>query len=141
MSTATNSPSNLMSNTYADDVDEFHEDIMDQYAPPPHIGDKQLLLERLGFMHEELQEFNMAAARGDIVLAADALADLVYVALGTAYLMGIPFNAVWTAVQKANMTKQRGMTKRGNAFDAMKPIGWVGPETEIFEAITRAALA
>jgi len=68
---------------------------------------------------------------------ADALADLVYVALGTAYKMGLPFDSIWQAVQAANMRKVAGPTKRGNKVDACKPEGWVGPETAIARAIQR----
>jgi len=69
---------------------------------------------------------------------ADALADVIYVALGTAYRMGLPFDEIWGAVQAANMRKVRGLTKRGNKVDAMKPAGWVGPEAEIARAIGSA---
>jgi hypothetical protein len=65
--------------------------------------------------------------------AADALADLVYVALGTAHLMGLPFNAVWDEVQRANMMKERATgaddprSKRGHGFDVVKPEGFRPP--------------
>ena len=45
--------------------------------------------------------------------------------------MGIPLDKVWDVVHHANMTKVKGTTKRGIANDAMKPIGWVGPEVNI----------
>jgi hypothetical protein len=41
-------------------------------------------------------------------------------------------------VQKANMAKVPGVTKRGMPNDAMKPEGWVGPEAEIRKAIVNA---
>lgn len=40
-----------------------------------------------------------------LVEIADGLVDLVYVCLDTAHLYGIPFAAVWRAVQTANMAK------------------------------------
>ncbi len=86
----------------------------------------------------ELLELESAHAMGDIVGAADALADLVYVALGTAYQMGIPMNQVWAAVQRANMAKVPGVTKRNMGNDATKPDGWVGPEADIQVAIDAA---
>lgn len=70
----------------------------------------------------------------DLEKAADALADLVYVALGTAHMMGLPFEAVWAEVQRANMTKVRATgdddprSKRGSSLDVVKPEGWKAPD-------------
>jgi predicted HAD superfamily Cof-like phosphohydrolase len=87
-------------------------------------------------MHEELSEFIQA---DNLVDKADALVDLIYVALGTAYGLGLPFNPIWEAVHEANMQKVSGQTKRGNKVDAMKPPGWTGPEIRI-KAIIDAAV-
>lgn len=121
-----------------EDVVKFHEEILGQ--PPsamPSLVSHEFVVERWRFMQEELDEFYNAAFDADIVGAADGLADIIYVALGTAYLMGLPMNDIWRAVQSANMRKVRGQTKRGNAFDAAKPEGWVGPEPDIAKAIHR----
>ena len=37
----------------------------------------------------------------------DALIDLTYVAMGTAYMMGLPWQDLWDEVQRANMSKVR----------------------------------
>lgn len=122
------------------DVAEFHELILEDYAESvPSLISLDYCVERSRFLHEELQEFITCADAGDIVGVADALADLVYVALGTAYKMGLPFDDIWRAVQTANMQKVRGPTKRGNKVDAMKPAGWVSPEPAIARAIQRQA--
>jgi len=125
--------------SYFEDVSEFHVKILRQEQPPPQLVDGMNLLNRVRFLEEEIMELQTAHQMEDLVGVADALADLVYVALGTAYQMGIPFDAVWAAVHKANMTKARGITKRGMAVDAVKPIDWVGPEAEITEALYRAS--
>lgn len=118
------------------DIADFHELILGVNASPqPSLVSQEYCLERMRFMHEELTEFAEASSTGDIVGVADALADIVYVALGTAYKMGLPFDDIWRAVQYANMQKVKGMTKRGNAIDAVKPTGWVGPEAAIARAI------
>jgi len=121
------------------DVADFHRRIIAQ-APSesPSLISQKFVFERFKFMQEELDEFVTASFDGDMVGAADGLADLIYVAVGTMYLMGLPFNDIWNAVHSANMRKVRGMTKRGNAFDAAKPEGWVGPEPEIAAAIGEA---
>ena len=63
---------------------------------------------------------------------AYALADLVYVALGTAHYLGIPFNAVWIEVQRSNLAKELrrlGDTdhKRGSVEVIRKPPDWKPP--------------
>lgn len=120
------------------DVVDFHEIILDVYAPStPTLRSSEYCVERTRFLAEELTEFSDAAAKGDLVGVSDALADIVYVALGTAHMMGLPFEDIWRAVQSANMNKRRGITKRGNAIDAVKPEGWVGPEAAIARALGR----
>lgn len=120
------------------DVEEFHELILNDHAPStPTLVSEDYCMERTRFLAEELQEFAEASSDGDIVKTADALADIVYVALGTAYRMGLPWDEIWEAVQSANMRKVAGQTKRGNKIDAYKPEGWVGPEAAIARAINR----
>ena len=124
--------------SYFEDVREFHIQILGMDDTTPHELEPSLMRERFEFIAEEMEELVESYSMGDMTGMADALADLVYVALGTAHRMGIPFDEVWAAVQKANMTKVRGTTKRGHAIDAVKPVDWVGPETAITEALYRA---
>ena len=87
---------------------------------------------------EEVSEYLQAVEEGDLVKLADSIADLVYVALGTAHVSGLPFEQLFSAVHKANMQKQRGTTKRGGiGHDAVKPAGWVGPEAEIAQLLDK----
>lgn len=121
------------------DVADFHEVILkDPAEPVPSLISRVYCVERARFIHEELTEFITDAEAGNIVGVADAIADIIYVALGTAYRMGLPFDEIWAAVQSANMRKVSGPTKRGNKVDAMKPEGWVGPEEAIAQAINRS---
>ncbi len=94
----------------------------------------------------------------DLPKIADALVDLVYVALGTAHLHALPWSRLWADVQNANMAKERcginhkhlgpydlclhtGLelegpcmqpkikhSLRGNALDVIKPAGWKAPD-------------
>lgn len=132
-----------------DDVYDFHQ----KYGLLNGVKPRQLttrkLQERLEFMWEEFHEFADASGfvpaefedsgkvkwvgdfdEKDIAEQADALIDLVYVAMGTAVMMGLPWQALWDDVQRANMSKVRGTTKRGHAVDVTKPEGWVGPKTQ-----------
>ena len=62
-------------------------------APTVEIpGWVRLLREEL--LAEEVAELSEAVAQGDIVKIADALGDIVFVAVGTAVTYGIPFDAV-----------------------------------------------
>jgi predicted HAD superfamily Cof-like phosphohydrolase len=84
---------------------------------------------RVVMMREELDEFVVAALGRNLPAMADALVDLVVFAKGTASMMGLPWRALWDDVQRANLAKVRGPTKRGLPDDIAKPPGWVGPQT------------
>ena len=84
---------------------------------------------------EELDEFNLAADSDDVPGMFDALIDLVYVALGTAHILNLPWEAGWDQVQRANMAKVRAAkdgsdSKRGSGWDVVKPDGWRAPDLE-----------
>lgn len=110
---------------------------------PQHLT-KRKLTERARFLREELDEFIEAAGlyyddeqgfsvvdvAQDLAGMADALVDIVYVAKGTAVMMGLGevWPELWAEVQRANMAKERGVGKRGNLVDCVKPIGWLPPD-------------
>jgi len=102
----------------------------------PKVLDDETFLYRFQHLHEELHELVKAQRGRDLAGIADALADLVYVALGTAHFYGIPFDAVFAEVQRANITKARATSagdsrsKRGSALDVVKPAGWQPPDIE-----------
>ena len=60
---------------------------------------------RLRLQREETEELAEAIEAGDVVGVADALADLVYVAYGTAITYGIDLDAVLAEVHRSNMSK------------------------------------
>jgi predicted HAD superfamily Cof-like phosphohydrolase len=131
--------------SYFDDVGEFNKkfDLPHATDESPRLLNMDLLMFRINFMQEELREFVEATDRRDIVEAADALVDLVYVALGTAHMMHIPFDACWQEVQRSNMDKVRAngaadpLSKRKHALDVVKPEGWKPPD---LKSIIRAAV-
>lgn len=121
------------------DVETFQRDITGiEPADLPTLVNEDYVIARGNFMSEEVTEFMDAAMDGDIVGVADALTDMIYVAVGTALTMGIPLDKVWDVVHAANMKKVKGTTKRGIANDAVKPEGWVGPERAIAAILARA---
>jgi len=115
-----------------EDVVRFHQEILG--VPPREsltMHSQEWILERGRFLAEENAEFLDAGLTGDMTGAVDGLLDTIYVALGTLYMMGVPVQHCWDVVQLANMSKVKGVTKRGNAIDAVKPTGWTGPEAGI----------
>jgi len=131
------------------DIKAFHEKFGLEYNGPPRRIPEELLKFRTKFMAEELGEyafdgdqlnidFLTDAIQDDIVPpvklenALDALVDLVYVALGTAYLHGFDFNEAWRRVHHANMQKVRALrevdSKRGSIYDVIKPDSWQAPD-------------
>lgn len=116
------------------DIHQFHTHFKLPRPNAPSLLTPELKDFRIRFMQEELDEFIVAHNKQDLAGCLDALVDLVYVALGTAWLMNLPFDKAWTAVQKANMSKVRaerpGDSKRGTSFDVIKPPGWQAPDIQ-----------
>ena len=132
------------------DIEEFHYkfDLLYEGAPRSLPADLQRF--RSKFLREELEEYtsavvglefelglkkiDQATVRESLEDALDALVDLVYVALGTAHLHGFNFREAWRRVHEANMKKVRAdspeASKRGSAFDVVKPVGWLKPTHE-----------
>lgn len=118
--------------TNYEDVAAFHEKFGLTYNGGPRLLDFDVLSFRMKFLEEELGEFIESAAEQDLPGMADALIDLVYVAMGTAYMLGLPWQQLWNEVQRANMSKVRAQSKdeskRGSSLDVIKPAGWTGPD-------------
>lgn len=107
--------------------DKFFPDLI---ADRPRMLTPLRFSERLNHLLEEMNEMTESQNAGDLPGVADALVDLVYLAVGTAVEMGLPWETLWADVHRANMTKQRGVNpKRGHGADLIKPPGWVGPMT------------
>jgi len=80
---------------------------------------------------DEADEYAEAVEAEDDEETLDALVDIIYIALGTAYRRGWDFAEAWKRVHTANMEKQRGNStnsKYGSGFDIIKPQGWSGPD-------------
>jgi predicted HAD superfamily Cof-like phosphohydrolase len=111
-----------------DKVWQFRKKLNLPVANKPNLLDSSDISFYARFIMEELSELLKAHEQGDLVAAADALADLSYVAMGCAHHMGIPLPAVLDIVHSANMEKVPGSTARGIKQDAQKPAGWIPPE-------------
>ena len=115
------------------DIEDFHSKFgLHPQEDRPHLLSNELQTFRVNFLQEELTEFQDAYDKGNLEGAFDALIDLVYVALGTAYLMDLPFNAGWQKVHYCNMQKVRTKietdSKRNSSYDVIKPKDWKAPD-------------
>jgi len=121
--------------TNFEDIHEFHERFKLHGPSHPTLLTDDLFQFRLKFVHEELMEFERAHSANNLAKAVDSLVDQVYVTMGTAYLMGVPWQLIWSIVHAANMRKIRAdeanPSHRSPAFDVVKPDGWRGPDETI----------
>lgn len=136
-----------MKKSYFEDVAEFHQQfflpLSAEAFPPstvnsrfrtPQIPSAAEVDFRGAFMLEEIREFFVGYGEKDLAKMADALVDLVWVALGTAHYMGVPFDALWDEVKRANMEKrpwkEGDPLKPRNALglEIVKPEGWKPPD-------------
>ena len=100
-------------------VKQFHK----KYQLTSSPNDAKLQQARIRHMQEELDEYVKAVKSSDRVEQLDALVDLVYVALGTAYYENFKFNEAFDAVHSVNMKKIQKATERSH-LDVVKPKGW-----------------
>lgn len=122
---------------YFQDITDFHEKFGLAYNGKPRILPDSMSLFRIAFMTEELTEYVNSHKVVEQSIphfldhALDSLVDLVYVALGTAYLHGFDFDEAWRRVHHANMLKVRATSstesKRNSTLDVIKPPGWMPP--------------
>lgn len=129
----TNKPDNF------EDVVAFHDKFELNPGGPVDLKllNPELLNFRYKFLVEECDEFFTAVCEGKAAEALDAMIDLVYVAMGTAIVMGVTpklWQQAWDAVQTANMAKVRAArvedSARGTTYDVVKPEGWTPPDIQ-----------
>lgn len=119
-----------------EDVAKFHEKFgLEPKDAYPNFVSREWQEYRVRFMREELLEYQKALKGGDMEGVLDALVDLCYVAMGTAYGMSLPFEEAWEEVQQANLRKVRTEkpkdSKRKTSLDVVKPKGWAPPDLRL----------
>ena len=87
------------------DVGTFMKTFGQEVKTVPEFPDKDTIELRIELIGEELNEFWDACDQKDIVAAADALADILYVTYGAAHAFGIDVDACFAEVQRSNMSK------------------------------------
>tara|TARA_Y100000385_G_scaffold291005_1_gene366637 strand:+ start:35393 stop:35770 length:378 start_codon:yes stop_codon:yes gene_type:complete len=81
---------------------------------------------------EEYAELVTAMSNNDIIESADAIADLIWVAIGLASTIGIPFDRVWNEVKRSNDSKTVNGTliKNPETGKVMKPSTFSEPDLD-----------
>lgn len=112
----------------------FQKRFNQAYAGQPRELPASIAALRKKLIREEAEELVLAIDRGELHEQLDALVDLLYVAIGTANLMGFyhQLNEAFHRVHEANMRKvlapSRHESKRDSQWDIVKPPGWEKPD-------------
>ena len=125
----------------ASQVNKFQNKVLDLPCAPGLLPiDRQEF--RVAHVREELDEICAAYDQKDWAEVADGAIDVIYILLGMLLEMGAWPPEMFDRVNEANMQKMRGMTRRGAAYDAVKPEGWEPPDIDaIYKALKlRAAV-
>lgn len=117
---------------FQDKVTAFH----DKFNCPvgdfsnPQFQDTDM---RLDLICEEVGELHDAASNNDIVAAADALGDILYVVVGSAVAWGLDLEPILNEIHRSNMAKAGGGRRADGKI--LKPADWTPPKiVELIEA-------
>ena len=120
-----------MTHNFYTDVKEFHQAFGQRVGKKPELPDMEERDLRKKLLIEEVNEYYNAEYADDLVEIADALADIIYIACGTAVSYGIPLDRVFTEVHRSNMAKLvDGKVLRRSDGKIQKPEGWTPPDIE-----------
>jgi len=99
----------------------------------PQLLEPDIMNDRYTHLAEELEEMREAFLNSNLAEVADALVDMTVLIKGTAVMMGLPWNALWREVDRANMSKVVGTNahRPDQEYDLIKPSGWVPPRIEL----------
>lgn len=78
---------------------------------------------RKKLIKEEFEELMMGLSEDNLIEIADGIADLVYVAVGTAITYGIPFDRIFKEVHSSNLTKTVAIAEPGQKYGTKTPKG------------------
>jgi len=119
------------------DVRDFHQAFGQRIGDKPEFPDDAERTLRVKLLREEFREYLDGESFNDLVEVADALADIIYIACGTAVSYGIPLDDVFAEVHRSNMAKLvDGKVIRREDGKIQKPEGWTAPD--IKKILTKA---
>ena len=117
--------------SYFTDVRDFHQAFGQRIGEKPEFPDEDERKLRVKLLREEFREYLDGESFNDLVEVADAIADIIYIACGTAVSYGIPLDDVFAEVHRSNMAKLvDGKVIRREDGKIQKPEGWTAPDVE-----------
>ena len=115
-----------MSGDYQEHVEQF---MMQGEQEFPQSINSEMASLYMSLITEEYNETWEAFHNKDLVEVADGLADMVWVIMGMASVLNIPFDAVWNEVRASNMSKfVDGKVVKNEDGKIMKPDGYFRPD-------------
>jgi len=110
-------------------VKDFHVAFGQRVGRRPQLPDMNERSLRMKLLQEEFREYIEAEGDDNLVEVADALADLIYIACGTAVSYGVPLDEIFEEVHRSNMAKLvDGKVLRREDGKVIKPEGWTSPD-------------
>lgn len=106
-------------------VRAFHQALGADEPATPRIPIPSVEALRQTLLHEEYHELLEALKSGDLAAIAGEAADLLYVTYGLCVAYGIDADAVFEAVQRANLAKIHGPRRADGKL--LKPADWIAP--------------
>ena len=120
-----------MKHNFYTDVKEFHQVFGQRVGEKPELPSKEERELRKKLLAEEYTEYVVAEYKNDLIEIADALADIIYIACGTAVSYGIPLDRLFAEVHRSNMAKLvDGKVIRRSDGKVQKPEGWTPPDVK-----------
>ena len=115
-----------MSNNWQQDVEEFFGAFGHARQGSPSWPDMGTTKMRMRLITEEYRELLAAVDDLDFAESIDAVADLIYVAIGLGITMGVDLGPIWDEVHRSNMAKAGGPVRDDGK--QLKPEGWTPPD-------------
>ena len=116
-------------NKWQKDVHKFHEKFSCEIGNKPGFADEKTMKLRMSLIKEEIDELECACNENDFPGLIDAFTDTIYVLLGTAVSVGVDLEPIWNEVQKTNMAKIPGNSRKDGKV--LKPDDWSPPDIDL----------
>jgi hypothetical protein len=113
------------------DTDKFLKKLKIKKSSGIALLPDDVMKSRYAHMIEEVNEFQYSNNMSDIHGCVDALIDVVYIALGTANMLGLnedQWNECWDKVHAANMSKELSLDTEGHKLGVKKPANFIAPD-------------
>lgn len=110
---------------------EFNEAFGIEFPKSPLLVDAKTQELRVNLLREELEEYRVANAKGDITEVLDAIGDMLYIVLGTAVQHGMQniLEDAFRIIHSSNMSKldedRKPIINGDKHYDPRVPIGKV----------------